>query len=108
MTDKVFLERLTQIVDSRIHDASLSSDTLAADFCVTPRHFNRRVNAVAGMNATLYIRSRRIAKACALLMETDLSISEIYVKCGFESANYFSRVFKIEMGMPPTVFRSHQ
>lgn len=108
IADKKFLERLTQIVDSRIHDASMSSDTLSTEFCVTPRHFNRRVNAVTGMNTTLFIRSRRIAKACVLLRETNLAISEIYVKCGIESANYFSRVFKKEMGMTPTAYRNCQ
>lgn len=108
IADKNFLENLTEIIDSRIHDASLSSDKLAAEFCVTPRHFNRCVNAVTGMNTTLYIRRRRIVKACELLKETSLAISEIYVKCGIESANYFSRVFKAEMGMTPTAYRRHQ
>lgn len=104
-TDKEFLERLTQAIDSRLSDTTLSSETLAAEFCITQRHFSRRVNAVAGMNATLYIRSRRIANACKLLRDTSLPISDIYVKCGMESANYFSRVFKTEMGMTPTAYR---
>lgn len=104
--DKDFLDRLTQMIDSRIHDTSMSAVTLAAEFFITQRHFNRRVNAVTGMNATLYIRSRRILKACQLLKETGLPISQIYVKCGIESANYFSRIFKSEMGMTPTEYRN--
>lgn len=107
VADSVFLERLTRLVDSRIHDANMSSDTLAAEFCITPRHFNRRVNAVAGMNAIHFVRSRRIAKACTLLRTTNLPMTEIYVLCGIESANYFSRVFKLEMGMSPTEYRNH-
>lgn len=105
VADKDFLDRLTKLIDSRIHDTSMSSETLAAEFCITQRHFSRRVNAVTGMNATLYIRSRRILKACKLLKDTALPISEIYVKCGIESANYFSRIFKSEMGMTPTDYR---
>lgn len=103
--DKNFLSQLTQIIDRRIHESDLSSETLAADFCLSPRHFNRRVNAVTGMNTTLYIRHRRIEKACTLLRTTDLPISEIFVACGIDSANYFSRIFKQVMGITPSEYR---
>lgn len=104
-SDKGFLNRLTQIVDARLQESNLSSETLADDFYISTRHFNRKVNAATGMNTTLYIRARRVAMACELLRDTDLPISEIFVKCGMESANYFSRLFKKEMGISPTEYR---
>lgn len=103
--DENFLTQVTLLIDKRIHESNLSSETLAADFCLSPRHFNRKVNAVTGMSTTLYIRHRRIEKACALLRTTDQPISDIYVKCGIESANYFSRIFKMEMGITPSEYR---
>lgn len=107
--DKNFLLQLTALIDKQIQESSLSSETLATEFCLSPRHFNRKVNAVTGMNCTLYIRKRRIERACAMLRSTELPMSEIYVTCGIESASYFSRLFKSEMGMTPTEYRrSHQ
>lgn len=106
VADKLFLDRLTRFVDENIAQGSLTSDTLAREFCFTQRHFNRKVKAAAGVDTTHFIRSRRIVQACHLLTHTDLPISEIYIKCGIESANYFSRVFKIEMGMTPTEYRN--
>lgn len=103
--DNQFITQLNSIIDKRIHESNLSSETLAADFCICPRHFNRKVNAITGMNSTLYIRKRRIEKACVLLRTTTLPISAIYVKCGIESANYFSRIFKTEIGITPTDYR---
>lgn len=104
--DKNFLDRLTQLVDKNLSDCSMSTETLAQVFCITSRHFSRRVKEVTGVDTTHFIRSRRVAQACHLLEHTDLPISEIYIKCGIESANYFSRVFKMEMGMTPTEYRN--
>lgn len=105
IADKKFLDLLTQLVDKNLSNCSMSSETLAREFCITSRHFARRVKAVTGKDPTHFIRDRRMALACNLLSNTDLPISEIFVKCGIESANYFSRVFKIEMGMTPTEYR---
>lgn len=105
MADTDFLAKLTSVVDKRLCESNLSSETLAVDFCLSPRHFNRRVNAVTGMNTTHFIRLRRIELACTLLSTTDLPICEIFMNCGIESANYFSRIFKMEMGMTPSEYR---
>lgn len=106
VADQKFLDLLTQLVDKNLSNCGLSSETLAAEFCITSRHFARRVKAVTGVDTTHFIRKRRVAQACQLLAHTDLPISEIYIKCGIESANYFSRVFKIEMGITPTEYRN--
>lgn len=106
IAEQKFLSLLTLLVDKNLSDCAMSSETLAGEFCLSPRHFNRKVKAITGMDTTHFIRCRRVAKACALLVETDLPISEIYVKCGIESANYFSRIFKQEMGISPTEYRN--
>lgn len=103
--DKNFLSQLNIVIGKRISENSLSSETLAVDFCLSQRHFSRKVKSVTGVNTALYIRSLRIEKACVLLRDTDHPISDIFVECGFESANYFSRVFKQEMGMSPSEYR---
>lgn len=106
--DQKFLTQLNMVVGKRISENTLSSETLADDFCLSQRHFSRRVKSVTGVNTALYIRSLRIKKACELLRDTDLTISEIFVECGFDSANYFSRVFKQVMGMSPSEYRKEE
>lgn len=106
IAEQKFLSLLMQLVDKNLSDCAMSSKTLSEEFCLSPRHFNRKVKAITGMDTTHFIRYRRVVKACALLVETDLPISEIYVKCGIESANYFSRIFKLEIGVSPTEYRN--
>lgn len=104
-SDLFFVKRVTEIIDGNLHNAALSSGFLGEFFCMSQRNFSRRVKQVMGQNVTLLIRDRRMAKACELLEKTSLPISEIYIKCGFDSANYFARVFRIYFGIPPTRYR---
>lgn len=106
VADQKFLDLLTQLVDNNLSDCNLSSETLASEFCITSRHFARRVKAITGKDPTHFIRERRARLACSLLEQTDLPISDIYIRCGLESANYFSRVFKMEIGVSPTEYRN--
>ena len=107
-TDLLFVGKLTTIVDDNLQSDVLSSVFLADVFCMSQRHFSRRVKQLTGLDVTHFIRSRRILKAVQLLKNTELPISEIYIKCGFESANYFTRVFHKQLGMTPTQYRKQE
>ncbi|MCE5225223.1 MAG: AraC family transcriptional regulator [Porphyromonadaceae bacterium] len=48
-----------------------------------------------------YLNQIRINKAIDLLKNTELSVKEICFTCGYKSPQYFSRVFKQQMGISP-------
>ncbi|MDE5678153.1 helix-turn-helix domain-containing protein [Phocaeicola sp.] len=48
-----------------------------------------------------YLNQIRINKAIELLRNTEMSIKEICFQCGFQSPQYFSRIFKQQMGISP-------
>ncbi len=52
-----------------------------------------------------YIINLRIRKARELLENSSLSISEIAAKVGYHNALYFSRIFKKNTGISPTLYR---
>lgn len=72
---------------------------------VSKFHFCRLFKELTGKTATEYINHLRIEKACKLLIESDLSMTEITLSCGFNDANYFSRVFKSFKNLSPSSFR---
>jgi transcriptional regulator GlxA family with amidase domain len=47
----------------------------------------------------------RQARAKNLLVTTDLSMDEIAERCGYSSANYFSLIFKKNVGLSPLNYR---
>lgn len=48
-----------------------------------------------------YLNQLRINKSIELLRNTELSIKEISFQCGFQSPQYFSRIFKQQTGKTP-------
>ena len=51
------------------------------------------------------IKDIRLEKACSLLVDTALSITEITEKIGICNYNYFSKIFKQKYGVTPTEYR---
>ncbi len=58
-----------------------------------------------GSTLTHYIQNRRVQAARMLLEETDLTVSEIGRKVGFENDNYFIKIFKRWCGLTPSEYR---
>jgi AraC-like DNA-binding protein len=54
---------------------------------------------------TQYLQQIRISQAKKLLLESDLSISEIAFQVGFENLSYFNRCFKSLTGTSPNFWR---
>ncbi|MFK8243674.1 MULTISPECIES: AraC family transcriptional regulator [unclassified Facklamia] len=52
-----------------------------------------------------YLQQFRIEKSCELLANKNLTIAEISEKCGFQSSDYFSKVFKRIKQETPTQYR---
>ena len=48
-----------------------------------------------------YLNQIKINKAVELLRNTEMSIKEVCFQCGFQSPQYFSRIFKQQMGVTP-------
>ena len=57
------------------------------------------------MSPISYINKIRIEKAAALFKNSDRSITEIAMEVGFDDSNYFSRIFKKQMGMSPREYK---
>jgi len=51
-----------------------------------------------------YIQEKRLEKARNLLINSDMTISEIVSAIGLKSASYFSRIFKNKYGVQPSMF----
>jgi AraC-like DNA-binding protein len=95
-----------RLVDQHYATLKLPRD-YAAMLYVTPNHLNSLCNAVAGMAAGEIIRNRIVLEAKRLLVNFDLTISEIAYRLNFQDNSYFSRFFKKTEGLTPEEFRKH-
>ena len=51
------------------------------------------------------MRESRLSEAAQLLQSSDLNVSDIGERCGFESLYAFSRAFRKAYGIPPRTYR---
>jgi AraC-like DNA-binding protein len=65
----------------------------------------RKVKQLLNCNVNDYILDTRVKKAKYLLVNSQLSVSEIAYACGFSSPAYFSTVFKSRSQQTPKTFR---
>ncbi|MBR2995919.1 MAG: response regulator [Lachnospiraceae bacterium] len=70
-------------------------------------HVNREFKKATGFSLMEYIQHYRIFQAKEMLAHTQLSISEIASRCGYNSQSYFSEIFRKCTGMAPNEFRKN-
>lgn len=68
-------------------------------------HFCRQFKKVTGFSPIEYIHSMRLCFAENLLVNSDLSITEIALRSGFSGSNYFGDLFRKYRGMSPRAWR---
>jgi AraC-like DNA-binding protein len=61
-----------------------------------------------GITVNTYITEQRLNKANHLLLEGNLTISEIAAETGFSDQSYFSKVFSAKYGIPPSEYRANK
>ncbi len=71
-------------------------------------HFSRIFKHYADISFYQYLNRKRIMHAATLLMEPDITVSEVAKRCGFVSISAFIRMFKIQKGYKPSEFREMQ
>lgn len=84
----------------------LTSIDIADASSISVTHFRRIFKKVYGIPPINHINNLRINKAKSLLTNTNLSIQEIAVKCGYHEYSYFARIFKKITGKTPREYRS--
>ena len=88
---------------------SLNKSFVLEKFCeqeqCSERALRQQFRTQTGMTVNHYLRQLRICHAQYLLQHTELMVSEVAMRCGFEASNYFAVVFNRGVGMPPVQWR---
>lgn len=86
-------------------DQSIGLKELAERLTVSESYLRARFRKETGMSLGQHLRRLRLQKAIGFLLQSELSISEIAERCGFDSIFSFSRSFRQFSGIPATDYR---
>lgn len=78
---------------------------LATAAALSPSRFAARFRERTGDSVIGYLARWRANVACRMLRETDLHLTEIAQRVGYDSLPAFSRAFKSHLGQPPAAWR---
>ncbi|MEY4588152.1 MAG: hypothetical protein RL497_228 [Pseudomonadota bacterium] len=85
---------------------TLLMEQVAQHFGLSLRSFNRRFRAATEQTPLRYLHERRILLAKELLKTSNLSISEISLRCGYQDFAHFTQLFKKNLGTTPSQYRT--
>ena len=82
----------------------LSLSRAAKAVNIHPNYLSEKFRQITGMKFVEYVAHTRFERACGLLHDGNVRISEIAFAVGFQSLSQFNRVFKKFSGKSPTQY----
>lgn len=105
MTDAIMQEAARYIRSNYSQDLSL--EEVAAHVSISPSYFSKKFKHSTGFGYKEYLVNVRIQEASDMLLETNASVNEIALKCGFNDSDYFGSAFKRIKGVSPLKYRKN-
>jgi signal transduction histidine kinase/DNA-binding response OmpR family regulator len=96
-----FIQGLHDLILSEIGNEAVSIKDICSRMLVSRSQLHNKIKAVTGFSTSIFIRKIRLEEARKLIRNTDLHISEVAYRVGFEDPNFFTRVYKKEFGESP-------
>jgi AraC-like DNA-binding protein len=99
------LLRAKDLADARYAEPLGVAD-LARAAGLSPAHFSREFRRTFGESPHVYLLTRRLERAAALLRNTDRSVADICMAVGLSSVGSFTTSFSRLFGRSPTAYRA--
>lgn len=98
------LQRVLGYLEEHWND-TVKLDDVARVAALHPQSLSRFFGQHLGMSFQEYLVQFRISRAARLLIETDRTVLDIALSCGFNNLSNFNAQFKRIKGQPPRAFR---
>lgn len=76
--------------------------------CLSKMQLYRKLKTLTGITPGEFIKHIRLKYAAHLLVTTRLTVSEIFLRTGFNNESYFFREFKKRYQAAPSEYRAQQ
>jgi len=104
INDPLIIDAIEFITKNILNKINIKS--LASSLGLSSVQFSRRFRGSIGVNPQEYVTLLKLRHARILLLETDGTIEDIAIQCGYSNGFYFSRIFSSKMKTSPSRFRN--
>ena len=106
--DEKLIENAIKYVEANIARSDLSVEELSHELGMSRVHLYKKLLQITGKTPIEFIRIIRLKRAAQLLRESQQNVSEIAYQLGFNNPKYFSKYFKDEFGVLPSVYQERE
>ena len=100
------IEKIIKYINAN-YATEITLGETAKRFFMNTSYLSRIFKEKTGVTFTEYLNKYRIKKSIELLSNTDMSVTEISAKTGFNSSNHYCKVFKNVTGISPLSYRKN-
>lgn len=104
LTEQIRIKQMLSCIHTRYQE-KLTLREIAAAANISENTCRNTFRTVVHRSPTEYLIEYRLQQALRLLWTTDLTAEEIARQCGFGDSSYFSRLFRLRVGMSPIQYR---
>ncbi len=104
--DREFTEKMEKVIETNMTNADFTIDDFAQQMQLSRTMFYKKIKGLTGYSPVEYLRIVRMKKGAELLLsQENLTVAEVSYKVGINDPFYFSKCFKAQFGVSPSVFQ---
>ncbi|MBC3539918.1 two-component regulator propeller domain-containing protein [Rufibacter sediminis] len=102
--DDKLIQKAIKVVEENMDSAEFSVEMMSRELGISRVYLYKKIVALTGQSPVEFIRKIRLARAAQLLEKSQLTVAEVAYAVGFNNPRYFSKYFKEEYHMLPSVY----
>ncbi|WP_200979204.1 two-component regulator propeller domain-containing protein [Echinicola sp. 20G] len=102
--DDILIQKAVRVVEDNIDDPEFSVEFLSKELAMSRVHLYKKLSSLTGKKPLEFIRMIRLERATQLLGESQLNVAEVAYRVGYNNAKYFTKHFKAEYKVLPSVY----
>ena len=103
--DEKLVQNATNYVEKNLANSDISVETMSSELGMSRVQLYKKLVAITGTTPSEFIRLIRLKHAEQLLRQSQLSVSEVAYRVGFNSPRYFSKYFIDMYGLTPSQYK---
>lgn len=102
--DEQFLQKAHMLVDKNMSNVDYTVEELSSDLGISRTLFYKKILTLTGKPPLEFIRTLRMKRAAQLLEKSQLNVSEVAFRVGYNDPKYFRKHFRSEFGVLPSKY----